>query len=78
MAPQELEKSASKYATDAIKYDSQGTRGMAITNYQKATESLLKLTIVKPCIVRSFCCQVPPEPRGKPVIKRLPQMLHYR
>ena len=48
MAPQELEKSASKYATDAIKYDSQATRGMAITNYQKATESLLKLTRLYP------------------------------
>ena len=48
MAPQELEKSASKYATDAIKYDSQGTRGLAITNYQKATESLLKLTRLYP------------------------------
>ena len=43
MAPQELEKSASRYASDAIKQDSQGDRGMAITNYQKATESLLKL-----------------------------------
>ena len=48
MAPQELEKSASKYATTAIKYDSQGTRGIAITNYQKATESLLKLTRLYP------------------------------
>ena len=48
MAPQELEKSASKYATDAIKYDSQGRRGIAITNYQKATESLLKLTRLYP------------------------------
>jgi len=48
MAPQELEKSASQYATDAIKYDSQGTRGIAITNYQKATESLLKLTRLYP------------------------------
>ena len=48
MAPQELEKSASKYATDAIKYDSQGTRGIAITCYQKATESLLKLTRLYP------------------------------
>ena len=28
--------------------------------------------------VEDFCCQVPPEPRGRPVIKRLPQMLHYR
>ena len=48
MAPQELEKSASKYASDAIKYDSQGARGMAITNYQKATESLLKLQRLYP------------------------------
>jgi hypothetical protein len=39
MAPQELERSASQYATDAIKNDSQGVRGMAITNYQKATET---------------------------------------
>ena len=42
MAPQELEKSASQYATGAIKYDAQGARGMAITNYQKAIESLMK------------------------------------
>ena len=48
MAPQELEKSASQFATSAIKYDSQGARGMAITSYQKATESLLKLTRLYP------------------------------
>ena len=48
MAPQELEKSASKYASDAIRQDSQGARGMAITNYQKATESLLKLQRLYP------------------------------
>ena len=48
MAPQELERSASKYASDAIKYDSQGGCGMAITNYQKATESLLKLQRLYP------------------------------
>jgi len=48
MAPQELEKSASQHATSAIKYDSQGARGMAITSYQKATESLLKLTRLYP------------------------------
>ena len=48
MAPQELEKSASQYASNAIKYDSQGTRGMAITNYQKATETLLKLQRLYP------------------------------
>ena len=48
MAPQELEKSASQYATNAIKYDSQGARGMAITNYQKATETLYKLMRLYP------------------------------
>jgi len=48
MAPQELEKSASQYATNAIKYDSQGARGMAITNYQKATEALYKLMRLYP------------------------------
>ena len=48
MAPQELEKSASNYASEAIKHDSQGARGMAITNYQKATESLLKLQRLYP------------------------------
>ena len=48
MAPQELEKSASQFATCAIKYDSQGARGMAITNYQKASESLLKLMRLYP------------------------------
>ena len=48
MAPQELERSASKYASEAIKYDSQGERSMAITNYQKAIESLLKLQRLYP------------------------------
>ena len=48
MAPQELEKSASQYATNAIKYDSQGARGMAITHYQKASESLHKLMCLYP------------------------------
>jgi len=48
MAPQELERSASKYASEAIKYDSQGGRGMAVTNYQKAIESLLKLQRLYP------------------------------
>ena len=30
LAPQELENTASKYASEAIKFDSQGARGMAI------------------------------------------------
>ena len=34
LAPQELENTASKYASEAIKFDSQGARGMAITHYQ--------------------------------------------
>ena len=48
MAPQELENSASKYAGEAIKCDSQGARGMAITNYQKAIDSLMKLMQLYP------------------------------
>ncbi|KFM20732.1 ATP-dependent 26S proteasome regulatory subunit Posttranslational modification protein [Marine Group I thaumarchaeote SCGC AAA799-D07] len=48
MAPQELEKSASKFASDAIKYDSQGARGMAVAHYQKAIDSLLKLMRLYP------------------------------
>jgi len=48
MAPQKLEKSASQFATCAIKYDSQGAHGMAITNYQNASESLLKLMRLYP------------------------------
>jgi SpoVK/Ycf46/Vps4 family AAA+-type ATPase len=48
MAPQELEKSASQYATVAIKHDSEGARGMAITNYQKAIETLFKLKRLYP------------------------------
>ena len=48
LAPQEIEKSASKYASDAIKYDSQGARGMAIAHYQKAIDTLFKLLHLYP------------------------------
>jgi len=48
MAPQELEKSASKYAAAAIRADSQGAAGMAIEDYQKASETLLKLIRLYP------------------------------
>ena len=48
MAPQELEKSASKYAEAAIRADSQGAAGMAIEDYQKASETLLKLIRLYP------------------------------
>jgi len=48
LAPQQIENSASKYASDAIKFDSQGARGMAITNYQKAIDSLVRLMQLYP------------------------------
>ena len=48
MAPQELENSASKYASDAIKADSQGAYGMAISGYQNASATLMKLIRLYP------------------------------
>ena len=48
MAPQELENSASKYAADAIKADSQGAIGMAISDYQNAADTLMKLMRLYP------------------------------
>ena len=48
MAPQELENTASKHAAEAIKFDSQGSRGMAIQSYERAIESLVKLVQVYP------------------------------
>lgn len=48
LAPQELENSAAKYASDAIKFDSQGARGMAIASYQKAIDALVKLMQLYP------------------------------
>ena len=48
LAPQELERNASQSASDAIKYDSQGARGMAITHYEKAIQSLSKLMKLYP------------------------------
>lgn len=48
LAPQELENSASKHATEAIKYDSQGARGMAVTSYQKSIDALLKIMQLYP------------------------------
>lgn len=48
LAPQELENNASKYASDAIRLDSQGARGMAIANYQKAIDALVKLINLYP------------------------------
>ena len=48
LAPQELENSASKYAAEAIRLDSQGSRGMAIKSYQSAIEALAKLVQIYP------------------------------
>ena len=48
LAPQELENTASKYASDAIKFDSQGARGMAIAHYQQAIDALVKLLQLYP------------------------------
>ncbi len=48
LAPQQLENSASKYASEAIKCDSQGARGMAISHYQKAIEVLVQLLRLYP------------------------------
>ena len=48
MAPQELENSASNYAADAIKADSQGAVGMAISGYQNASDTLMKLMRLYP------------------------------
>ena len=48
LAPQELENSASKYAAEAIRLDSEGSRGMAIQAYQRAIEALVKLIQIYP------------------------------
>jgi SpoVK/Ycf46/Vps4 family AAA+-type ATPase len=48
LAPQELENTASKFAAEAIKFDSQGSRGMAIQSYQRAIDALVKLVQIYP------------------------------
>jgi SpoVK/Ycf46/Vps4 family AAA+-type ATPase len=48
LAPQELENTASKYASEAIGFDSQGSRGMAIQSYQRAIDALVKLVQIYP------------------------------
>jgi vacuolar protein-sorting-associated protein 4 len=47
-ASQELEKNATTYALEAVRLDKQGSKGMAITMYQKAIESLLQLVQLYP------------------------------
>ncbi len=48
LAPQELENSASKYAAEAIRLDSKGSNGQAISAYQRAVEALVKLVQIYP------------------------------
>jgi SpoVK/Ycf46/Vps4 family AAA+-type ATPase len=47
-ASQELEQAATKYALEAVRLDQQGSRGMAITMYQKGISTLLKLVRLYP------------------------------
>lgn len=47
-ASSELEKAATSYAVEAVRLDKQGSKGMAITTYQKAIETLLKLVQLYP------------------------------
>jgi SpoVK/Ycf46/Vps4 family AAA+-type ATPase len=47
-ASQELEKDATNFALEAVRLDKQGSKGMAITMYQKAIECLLKLVKLYP------------------------------
>ncbi|MEM3673223.1 MAG: ATP-binding protein [Candidatus Bathyarchaeia archaeon] len=47
-ASQELEKAATNYALEAVRLDKQGAKGMAITMYQKAIETLLRLVQLYP------------------------------
>jgi len=47
-ATEELEKLAVRYATEAIQLDRQGSRGLAISKYQRAVEILLKLCALYP------------------------------
>jgi len=47
-ASAELEKAATNHAIEAVRLDKQGSKGMAITMYQKAIETLLKLVQLYP------------------------------
>ena len=48
VAAKELEDDAKKYASEAIRLDSQGAHGMAIQMYQKAISSLVQLVHLYP------------------------------
>ena len=47
-APKVLVDTASRYASEAIKFDSQGSRGTAIQKYQQAIDTLLRLAKLHP------------------------------
>jgi SpoVK/Ycf46/Vps4 family AAA+-type ATPase len=47
-ASQELEQAATRYALEAVRLDKQGSKGMAITMYQKGISTLLKLVRLYP------------------------------
>ena len=47
-ASQQLEKAATNYASEAVRLDKQGSKGMAITMYQRAIETLLKIVQLYP------------------------------
>jgi SpoVK/Ycf46/Vps4 family AAA+-type ATPase len=47
-ASEELESLAVRYANEAIRFDRQGSKGMAISRYQRASEVLLKLCSLYP------------------------------
>jgi SpoVK/Ycf46/Vps4 family AAA+-type ATPase len=47
-ASSELEKSATNYALEAVRLDKHGSKGLAITMYQKAIENLLQLVQLYP------------------------------
>ena len=48
LAPQELENTASRYAAEAIKLDSQGSHSVAILSYQRASDALVRLVEIYP------------------------------
>ncbi len=48
IAAKELEDAASKYASTAIRFDSQGSRGLAVQMYQRAIQSLITLAKIYP------------------------------
>lgn len=48
VAAKELEEAAGRYASEAIRLDSQGAHGMAIIMYQRAISALIKLAQLYP------------------------------